>query len=133
MAIKELIGLAKQSWTVVSNPGVNAQATASKAAVAGIRHICTGITASLSAGSTAPAAVEVSINLRDGATGAGSVVWTGVMSLPATAGASAAPVQLSGLQIIGSVNTAMTLEFSAAGGANTFEAVSLQGFDMYEG
>lgn len=126
-------GLAKASWTVNSNPGANAQATASRGALVGGRHVCTGICASLAAGAVAPTAVQVNVNLRDGATGAGTVLWTGVISLPATAGASAPPIELTGLQIIGSVNTAMTLEFSAAGGANTFESVSLQGFDYNEG
>lgn len=134
--LRDLGILAKSSWTVNSNPGVNAQATATKAAApagSGIRRVCTGICASLAAGAVAPAAVELSVNLRDGASGAGNILWTGVISLPATAGTSAPPIELSGLQIVGSKETAMTLEFSGAGGANTFEAVSLQGFDFSDG
>lgn len=131
--LKGLIALTKESWTVNSNPGVGVQATATKAARAGCRHICTGITATLVGGTVAPAAVQATLNLRDGATGTGTILWSAVLALPATAGSSAVPVQLSGLQILGSINTAMTLEFAAAGGANTFEAVSLQGFDMAEG
>lgn len=116
------------AWTKTHAPAANTQATASKAAAgAGIRNVCTGILVTLVAGSTAPAAVQVTVNLRDGATGAGTVLWSAVMSLPATAGGSAAPIALSGLWIEGTENTAMTLEFSAAGGANTVEAVAMQG------
>ena len=127
--LKGLIALSKESWTVNSAPAANTQATASKAARAGARHVCTGITATLSAGSANSS--QVTVNLRDGATGAGTVLWTGVLN--ASANTSAPPIELSGLQIMGSVNTAMTLEFSAAGGAATLEAVSLQGFDLFEG
>lgn len=116
-------------WSIIHAPAANAQATASKAAgAAGVRHVCTAISATFVASTTAPAAVQVTVNVRDGATGAGTVIWTAVMSLPATGGASAAPVQLAGLNIVGSAATAMTIEFSAAGGANTVEAVSLSGY-----
>lgn len=131
MFLRGLISLAKQSWTLVSAPAANTQATVTKAAGgAGIRHVCTAITATLVAGTTAPAAAQVTVNLRDGATGAGNVLWTGQMALTATAGTQATPLQISGLNILGSANTPMTLEFSAAGGANTLESVSLQGYDL---
>ena len=127
--LKGLIALSKESWTVNNTPAVNTQATASKAARANARHVCTGITATLATGSAAT--TIVSVNLRDGASGAGNVLWTGVLSAPVNT--SAPPIELSGLQIMGSVNTAMTLEFSGAGGATSQESVSLQGFDLTEG
>lgn len=114
-------------WTSVHQPAANTQATTTKAAAgAGVTNVCTGITVTLAAGSTAPSAVQLSVVLRDGASGAGTVKWAGVLSLPATAGASVG-ITRSGLWIEGTANTAMTLEFSAAGGANTVEAVSLEG------
>lgn len=126
MMLKGLISLAKQSWTVNNTPAVAAQATATKAAGGtGVRHVATGITATLASGSAA--STIVSVNLRDGATGAGNILWTGVMTAPI--GTSAPPIELSGLQIMGSPNTAMTLEFSAGAGATTQESVSLQGFE----
>ena len=133
MSLSALMGIAKQSWVVTNNPGVNAQATATKAAKPGSRNVCQTINATLAAGAVAPAAVQVSVNLRDGASGAGTVLWSGVISLPAVAGQNAAPISITGLSILGSFNTPMTLEFSGAGGANTFEAVSMTGYEVADG
>lgn len=120
----------KNNWSVQLAAAVGVQGTVTKAAGgAGVKHVCTGVIASFVAGTAAPAAVVATVNLRDGATGAGTVLATWYMSLPATAGASSAPVVLSGINIPGSANTAMTLEFAAAGGANTFESVTLIGYD----
>ena len=125
----QAVSLRPGYWTVVNTPAANTQATISKAAGgAGVRHVCTGILATLTAGVTAPAAVALTVELRDGATGAGTVIWQGRMSLGAIAGQNAPPIQIAGLSIVGSANTAMTLEFSAAGGANTLESVSLAGY-----
>lgn len=119
------------NWSIVSTPAANTQATISRAAVASTRHICTSLSAVL----TAPAAVvsgTVQLNLRDGATGAGTILWSQTLQVGGATSISAdrAIIQLSGLQIFGSVNTAMTLEFSAAGGASTLESVSLTGYDV---
>lgn len=114
-------------WTALHVPSANTQATITKAAAgAGIRNICTGFTVTLAAGTTAPAAVQLTVMLVDGASGGTSYLWRSVICLPATAGAVTAFVR-SGMLIPGSANTAMTLEFSAAGGANTFESVSMDG------
>jgi hypothetical protein len=117
-------------WAVTHSPAANTQATISKAAGgAGVRHVCTSLAARIVGGTTAPAAVSVTLNLRDGATGAGTVLasWTFVL-----AGAIAAKdeVILCDLNIVGTANTAMTLEFSAAGGANTLESVNLVGYSL---
>jgi hypothetical protein len=93
-------------------PAANAQATKTQAAAgAGIRNVCTGFTVTFAAGATAPAAVQVAVRLRDGATGVGTVLWAAVLSLPATAGVSAG-ITRQNLWIPGTANTAMTLEFS---------------------
>lgn len=119
-------------WTQVHEPAANVQATTSKAAgAAGVRHVCTGITATIVATTVAPSAVQLVVRLRDGASGAGTVIWAAVMSLPATAGAMNG-VTRTGLFIRGTAATAMTLEFSGAGGANTIEAVSMEGVDITE-
>lgn len=117
------------SWAIVHTPAVNTAATISKAAgAAGLKHVCNAISATFVAGTSAPTAVVVSVALRDGATGAGTILWQANMALPATAGATANPILLTDLCIQGTAATAMTLEFSAAGGANTFENVSLVGY-----
>jgi hypothetical protein len=116
-------------WPATHAPAVNTQASASQAAGgAGVRHVCTGISINLAAGGTAPAATQLTVNLRDGATGAGSILATWTIAIPATAGAFAA-INLTGLNIPGTANTAMTLEFTAAGGPNTYESCTLFGYD----
>lgn len=113
-------------WSINNVPAAATQATITRAAGgAGVRHVCTSISATLAAGATAQAAA-VSINLRDGATGAGTVLWSKQVILPAN---GVWEVSISGLNIPGSAATAMTLEFSAAGAAGTFESVSLTGYD----
>lgn len=120
------------TWSITHAPAANTQATISRAAgAAGVRHICTAITATL----VAPAAIAsgaVQVNLRDGATGAGTILKSFTLQVGGAASISAdhAIIQLSGLQIVGSAATAMTLEFSAAGGASTLESVSLEGYDI---
>lgn len=116
-------------WSVTHSPAVNTQASASKAAGgAGVRHVCTGVSARLVAGTAAPAAVQGTLNLRDGATGAGTILASWTVVLAASIGARD-EINLTGLEIPGTANTAMTLEFAAASGANTFESVNLFGYD----
>lgn len=110
------------NWAQQDAPGGNTQATTTRAAVAGQRHVCTSIHASL-AGTGVSGLVNVL--LRDGASGVGAVLWNGVMIIAAGESRS---IDLGGLDILGSVNTAMTLEFDAAGGVNTEEAVSITGY-----
>src|SRR5216683_1099363 len=102
-------------WSVTSNPGVGAQATASRFAspappLAESKHVCTSISATLVA--AAATAAQATLNLRDGATGAGTILGSWVLSVPAVIG-TCIVFSLDSLEIIGSPNTAMTLEFSA--------------------
>lgn len=114
-------------WAVNSTPAAATQATASRAAgAAGVRHVCTSISATLATGATAQAAAAL-VNLRDGATGAGTILWSKQVILPTN---GVWEVDLGGLNILGSAATAMTLEFSAAGVAGSFESVSLTGHDV---
>jgi hypothetical protein len=118
-------------WSVVHTPATTVQATASKAAgAAGVRHVATGFTATYAAGGTAiTAATPLLINLRDGATGAGTVLWSSYINVPGVA-AQAYTISMSNLSLVGTAATAMTLEFSAAGGTNSYESVSIQGYDV---
>lgn len=117
----------KAQQTAVHNPATaNVQATVTvPAGTSGTRHVCTGVAATLAAGGAAPAAVNVQLHLRDGASGAGTILRSWTLSLPAVAGEMAPPILEPDLWIEGTPNTAMTIEFSAAAGANTFEAVSM--------
>lgn len=128
-AVNAMLTTDPGQWTATHAPAVNTQATASKVAGgAGVRHVCTGISINLAAGGTAPTATQLTVNLRDGATGVGTILATWTIAIPATAGAFAT-VNLTGLKIPGTANTAMTLEFTAAGGANVYESVTLFGHD----
>lgn len=117
-----------------SAPAVNVAASASHAGVAAIvgqaakLHVCQTIHATFNAGATAPAAIQVGVVLRDGASGSGAILWSSQMALTAVGGQASPPVEISGLNISGTPGNAMTLEFQAAGGANTFETVSFSGF-----
>lgn len=115
-------------WAINHTPAANTQATITRAAgAAGVRHVCRSITVSL-IGLAAAAEATVLVNLRDGATGAGTILWSTRLLVTGTTG-SETGVTLAGLNIVGSAATAMTLEFAAAGGANTFESVAMTGFD----
>jgi hypothetical protein len=119
------------TWSITHTPTTNTQATITRAAgAAGVRHVCTSISCALSAPATATSGV-VQINLRDGATGAGTILWSNTLQVGGATSISAglAGFAISGLSITGSAATAMTLEFSAAGGANTSESVSMTGYD----
>lgn len=113
------------NWSIQNDPATNVQATIARAASGGFRHVCTSITATLAAGATAGAAVKV--YLRDGLTGAGTILWSGSLTAPI---GNSNDLTLSGLSIVGTIGVAMTLEFAAAGGLTTFENVSLTGYTV---
>jgi hypothetical protein len=116
------------TFTVTNNPAANTAATCTHAAVTGKQHVCQTIHVTFNAGAAAPTAVQVSVVLRDGPSNSGTVLWSSQMALPAVAGQASPVVEQSGLAIQGTTGNAMTLEFTAAGGANTFETVALTGF-----
>jgi hypothetical protein len=119
--------LSATEWSVTHEPGANAQATATKpSAGSGASLICTGISASFAATGSAPTAINVQLRLRDGASGAGRVLWAMTFSLPAVAGAMSGVVR-ENFWRKGSPNTPMTFEFSATGGANTIQSVDFEG------
>jgi hypothetical protein len=112
---------------VDSTPAAATQATCSQAAAgAGFRNVCQSISASFDTGGTAQASA-LALNLRDGASGAGNILWSKQIILPVS---GKWEVGLGGLNIVGSPATAMTLEFSAAGVAGSFESVAMTGNQM---
>lgn len=119
------------TWAQGHAPAGNTIATTTKAAGgSGVRHICTGFTVSVTAAGSAPTATTVLALLRDGASGAGTVLWAAVIGIEATAGRGSV-VSRSGVWR-GTANTAMCLEFAAAGGANTIECVAIEGVSVTE-
>lgn len=110
-------------WAINSAPAANTTATVSKAAVAGKRHVCKGFSVSINA--VAAIAAPITVVLRDGASGAGTILWQDKLMAPA---GTTARIDRNDLNIIGSINTAMTIEFSAAPGATNFEVVNMNGY-----
>lgn len=115
-------------WSVTHAPAANTQATITKAAGAsGVRHVCTSVSATFAAGASAPTAAVGTLNLIDGATG-GTPIASWIIGVEATAGRTT-PFVITGLNIVGTAATAMTLEFAAAGGANTYQSVAMTGHE----
>jgi hypothetical protein len=111
------------TWSIIDTDVGATQSTASRAAGGGtVRHVATGVT--ICRGDTAAAAPAL-IHLRDGASGAGTILRSWVIGV--AAGASQCE-NVTGLNITGSANTAMTIEFAAAGAATSTSTVSLTGY-----
>ncbi len=114
-------------WAINHTPVAATQATITRAAgAAGVKHVATSITCTVSTVGTAQTA-ELLFNLRDGATGAGAILWSQGVSLPTSLTWS---IALTGLNIIGTAATAMTLETAAAPAAAAFASVALTGHDV---
>lgn len=114
-------------WSLAHTPAASAQATISQAAAAaGVRNVCESVSFCMSATTALAGISTVTVNLRDGATGAGAILKSWQFTLPA---AVLLPLvfSITGLHIIGSAATAMTLEFAAAVG-NLMEAVTIDGY-----
>jgi hypothetical protein len=120
-----LIVVQPGQWAQAASVGFAAQASTSKAANAAARHVCTSICAIFSTGATAQAGA-MDVSLRDGASGGGTVLWTQRFILDVN---KTLQFILTGLNIPGSLNTAMTLEFAAAGVAGSVESVAMSGYD----
>lgn len=111
------------TWGVTNSANAGTP-SASKAAGGGtVRHVASCISISVAAAGTAQPAIQV--NLRDGATGAGTIIRSWQLAAPAN---DSQPVDLCGLNMTGSANTAMTIEFAAATAAATQASVNLTGY-----
>lgn len=127
-AEKGLLVALPGEWSITAQPAANTVASATRAAGgAGVRHVLRTINATIGF-NPAPAAAVVSVYVRDGASGVGTILWIDQANVEAVAG-RAARVVATGLNLVGSANTAMTVEFSAAGGASTFETITATGYD----
>src|SRR5262249_1708584 len=92
-------------WRVVSAPAVSVRASASKAAgAAGVRHLTDCVFFALSA-TTAPTATMLSAQLRDGATGAGTVIWQMNVVAGGAGAATHGAWGFCGLNLVGSPAT----------------------------
>lgn len=113
-------------WTLNNTPAAAAQATATKAAgAAGVSHVAKRLTAWVSTGAAAQTPVNVVI--RDGASGAGTILFSASVACVADGFCF---IDIDNLHLVGTAATAMTVEFSAAGVAASQEVVNLQGYDV---
>jgi hypothetical protein len=107
-------------WAKQHTPAAQTQATVAQAAGGtNVRNVCKAITASIACGATPQTPIQVRV--LDGAT----VVWSAKLACPANDSRS---IAIAGLNIVGSPNATMTIEFAAAGVANSEQAVSMSGF-----
>lgn len=112
-------------WTLTNAPAVNTIATDTRAAGgAGVRHVLTSLACNIINVTNANlvAAAPVMVIVRDGASGVGPILFQ--------YGAIGQILSPTGLFILGSPNTAMTVEFNVAPGATNFEVVSATGFSI---
>lgn len=116
----------ESSITAVHEPAANTKATILVAAGgAGVKHVVTGLSASLGSDGAVTVA-RLKVNLIEDAAGTPVIKWAGNLSVIATAGGSAQYVTPAGFCVHLTANKSVTWEFTAAGGANTYEAVSMQ-------
>lgn len=118
-------------WRIQNNAVSGSAASASEAAASGISHVADCLTYSAYSNSTGITATAISVNLRDGASGAGTVIWTVPLGIPTTTAIQqvAGPFSICGLNLQGTTNTAMTLEFNT-GVTNMLQGVTLSGYDV---
>lgn len=117
----------KRTWAVTHVPAANTQATISQLSGGpNTRVVCTGITVAFVAGATAPTAVTRTASLIAGATGGTTCRWQMKVGVVATAGATNGHSRFG--RWVSAVGAGLTLEFDSAGGANTEQSVSMEGF-----
>jgi len=118
-------------WSIVDTGSQSAQASVTIAAEADVRHVadCLSFSAGVDS-ATPPTQTPLTVSVRDGASGAGTVLWQYFTLIVNTAGIqSVEPHSLCGLNLTGTTNTAMTIEFSASV-AQLTQSVSLSGFNV---
>lgn len=111
-----------EKWGIQHAPAAATQATITKAARPGFRHVAKSITVAL----TGSAAGTINVVLRDGATGAGTILWQTILGVVAASGADHVEMMFD---LPGTAGNAMTLETVGAPAAGLTAVVSLVGED----
>lgn len=116
-------------WAINSAPAAGTQASVTRAAGgAGVRHVAKAVAITLASTGLLPTVATFTVSLRDGPSGGGAILMTWVIRVDAAINKNYAPITMCGLNVVGSADTAMTIEFNA-GAANLLQAVSLTGYD----
>ncbi len=80
------------SFSIISNPAAGSQATISQAAGGvGVRNVATQVCFAAGSIAAVGAVTALTVNLRDGATGAGTIKWTQQIVISTTPGQNAGP------------------------------------------
>lgn len=117
-------------WSIHNTGAAATAATASKAAgAAGVKHVALRAILSL-ATIAATAQTPLTCNLRDGATGAGTVLASWTVAALGTTFALVDTGVGGALNLVGTDATAMTIEFAANNVANSVSDVTLIGYDL---
>lgn len=119
-------------WYVAANTALTAAQTTSAAKLAGasgVKHVATGVHALIYGDSTGNAD-QVTLVLRDGATGAGTIVASWQLKLATGANTIGTLVDVAGLAIVGTSATGMTLEITGASATHSIVTCSLYGYDV---
>lgn len=127
-ALGTLLTLTPGEWGVFSAPAVGNQATATRAAFGGGTHVARRVSFGFSSSAALAGITTITFNLRDGISGAGTILASWQFALPA---AIIAPYSVSyelNLPSIAGTFTAMTLE-QAAIGPGILSFVNLHGTD----
>lgn len=128
VSTKSILTTHPGQWAETHAPAVNTQATKSHTAgAAGVRHVCNWLSITLGGDSTGSVQTALTFNLRDGATGVGTILASFTLSCEATAGVCKV-LTLSGLNIVGTAATAMTLESASAPSTHNYASVAFGGY-----
>lgn len=114
-------------WSIISVSGAGGQATVARAASSGTTHFVQCFAGSMAA-TAATACAPTTLVIRDGACGAGTILFELDLGAPNSAGATSS-FGLCDLNIQGSPGQAMCAEF-VAGAASCIESVNLVGVDQ---
>lgn len=114
-------------WVINNYPATNTAATASQLAPTGGSATCVtlrmrALMVTLSAGASPSSIAEFVV--RDGASGVGTILMSGSLSVIANLGQSEF---LLGIDLRATPGNALTIEFTGGGGANTQESVWAEG------
>lgn len=115
------------TWSDTHAPAVGTRATITRASAGGFTF-CDGISAVFCC-APGDVATTALLHLRDGATGAGTILRSWRFAIFDAVGGGNISVNLTNLGIRGTFGTDMTLEFAAAPGAASFQSVGLSGYD----
>lgn len=128
--VEAQVQVSDRPFSLTNAPAAGSAATATKAAVTGVKHVPDCVAAEFTGNASLAAAAAGTLVIRDGATGVGTIVYQVPFTVGAAPGNTAhfllCPV--GGLALPTTAGNALTVEFTA-GATNVLESVYLKGHD----